>query len=190
VAAARALGDYSHKVYTPALVGGDMAGAAPDELLILDVWEKPEGIQQFFSDEQVRQGGAKLFSKRDPVVFMPAEGAYAFNLPAPMGKNERFVGLLRATVKSPQQAMDLFRATNAPLTNLARQRGQLSHQLYFKLAPPAADGSAELLGVDVWTSLEGMGQHYQEHMAPLMPAFLGRPSTSIWSQPAGEWTEW
>ena len=188
VAAARSLGDLSHKVYLPAKTA--MSGAKPGELLIMDVWETAEGIQQFFSNPQVAQGGGKLFTKRDPTVWMPAREALTFNLPAPVGRTDRFVGILRTRVKTPAIALDVFRTTVARTRNQARQRGQLSHELFFLLGPPSGDGSAEMLGVDVWSDLKGMEQHYQETMEPLSKAFAGAPEASIWTQPHGEWVEW
>jgi hypothetical protein len=189
VAAAKSLGDLSHKVFIPAK--SEMAGAQPGEFLILDVWETPGGIEKFFANSDVQHGGEKLFTKRDPTVWMPARGAYGFNLPAAMGRNDRHVGLFRAQVKSPEIAMEVFDKAIRPATNKARQRGQLSHQLYFRLGPPSKDGTAELLGVDVWCDLQGMQQYYrEENLEALGKALVGAPQTSIWSQPPGEWTEW
>jgi hypothetical protein len=189
VAAAKALGDLSHKVFIPAK--SEMAGAQPGEFLILDVWESPAGIDTFFSNPDAQHEGEKLFAKRDPTVWMPARGAYGFNLPAAMGRNERHVGIIRAQVKSPEAAMEVFRKSLQPTTNKARQRGQLSQQLYFRLGPPSKDGTAELLGVAVWCDLQGMEQHYKDgEMESLGQAFVGPPQASIWSQPPGEWTEW
>src|SRR2546423_10980371 len=67
VAAARSLGDLSHKVYVP--LGGD---ARPDELQFLDVWIDAAGIQKFFSHPDVAAQGAQLFKHKDPTVWMPA----------------------------------------------------------------------------------------------------------------------
>lgn len=186
VAAARALGDLSHKVFTPV----EGSGAAPDEFLILDVWQTPEAIQKFFSSPDVGKGGAKLFKTRDPVVFMPAKNALSFTIAAPMNQSQRFVAVLRAKVKSPDAALEAFRAAVGKHLNPARQRGQLSHELYFRLDGPAADGTVELLGVDVWTNLEGMRTHYAELMPGLSATFAAPPVTSVWQQPAGAWVEW
>jgi len=188
VKAAKALGDLSHKVYVPATSA--LSGAKPAEFLILDVWERPEGIQKFFSDAQVQQGGGVLFAQRDPHVFMRARGARTFNLPAPIGRDERYVGVIRGKVKSPESAVATFAGSLEKTINAARQRGQLSHDLYFKHEAPAADGSAELLGVDLWTDLKGMEKHYQETMETIGKVFAGPPSASIWTQPSGEWVEW
>ena len=52
IAAARALGDLSHNVYTSA---GN--GAGSDEVLIVDYWNSPSGFGQFFADPQVQAAG-------------------------------------------------------------------------------------------------------------------------------------
>src|SRR5713226_3287714 len=96
VAAARSLGDLSHMVYVPT---GPNGGAA-SELLILDVWNNLEGLNQFFSNHDVQEGGNMIFVERDPVVWMPAQGAFTYHLAAPKGKTERFVGVVRGLVHS------------------------------------------------------------------------------------------
>ena len=100
VAAARSLGDLSHMVYVP--TGSD--GQAAGELLILDIWNSPEGLNQFFSSHDVQAGGEMIFTEREPVLWMPATGATSYHLPAPKGKNDRFVGLVRGRVHSHEQA--------------------------------------------------------------------------------------
>ena len=65
----------------------------------------------------------------------------------------------------------------------SRQRGQLAHALYFKLDKPAADGSAELLGLDMWCDFKGMMAAYEEHTEAMMPLFKERPAMSVWKQP-------
>jgi hypothetical protein len=190
VAAARALGDLSHKVYVPASDAGENNGAKPGEFLILDVWKSPEGIEKFFSDKNVQEGGSKLFANRDPVVAMPGEGAYTFSLPAPMNKPERYVGLMRGVVKNAKAALEALNGGMKEGISQARQRGQLSHELYFKLEKPNPDGSAEIIGVDVWCDLKGMLSTYEEHMGPMMPLFKSAPALSVWKQPSGEWVEW
>src|SRR5881628_1293979 len=51
VAAARSLGDLSHMVYVPA--GQPSTGAS--EFLILDVWNRLDGLNQFFANPQVQE---------------------------------------------------------------------------------------------------------------------------------------
>src|SRR5262245_48292879 len=81
IAAARSLGDLSHKVYVP--VTGAQSSAQTGELLFHDNWESIDGIMKFFSNPEVQSKGARLFSTRDATAWMPARGALAFDLPAP-----------------------------------------------------------------------------------------------------------
>jgi hypothetical protein len=190
VAAAQSLGDLSHKVFVPASDAGDFTGGKPGEFLILDIWKSPEGIQTFFSDKNVQEGGSQLFKERDPVVAMAAEGGFSFSLQAPMHKQERYIGLMRGVVKNAKDALNALNGGMKEGLAQARQRGQLAHDIYFKLGPPSADGSAELIGVDLWCDLKGMLATYAEHTAPMLPLFKDRPAMSVWKQPAGTWVEW
>ncbi len=187
IAAARGLGDLSHKVYTP--VAG-APGAEPNEILFLDVWLSAEGIGTFFSDPRVGEQAGRMFSKRDGVVWMPARGAFGFDLPAPRGKDDRYLGVVRGVVPSPEATIGAFRAALAPKLADARRRGQLSHAIYFRVPMPGAPSKPEVLGLDVWCDAAGMQEHYRE-LSGLAPAFAGRPQTSVW-EPArgGSWSEW
>ncbi|MBS2021140.1 MAG: hypothetical protein JST92_01930 [Deltaproteobacteria bacterium] len=185
IAAARSLGDLSHKVYVPK--GGD---ARPEELLFLDVWIDPAGIMKFFSHPDVQAQGAQLFQEKDPTVWMTARGAYSYSLPAARDRNERFVGLIRGPIANPEAAIDTFKKLDAKVVGEVRKKGLLSHELFIKLGPPGAP--LELLGLDVWCDEAGMRSHYADeaHMQALAPAFTGRPSASIWQQAPGNWSEW
>src|SRR5207302_5969210 len=97
VAAAKSLGDLSHMVYVP--VNKELA-----ELFIMDLWTSPSGLNQFFSDPQVQQGAALIFTQRDPVVWEHAEGFFTYHLPAPTGHNDRFFGLIRGPVVSRERS--------------------------------------------------------------------------------------
>jgi hypothetical protein len=60
---------------------------------------------------------------------MPAKGAYTFHVPATVGKRGQFVGIMRAQVKSPEEAIAAFdKATSSTLRD-ARRRGLLSHDV-------------------------------------------------------------
>jgi len=185
IAAARSLGDLSHKVYAPK--GGD---ARPDELLFLDIWIEASGIQKFFAHPDVVAQGAQLFKVKEPTVWMPARGAYAYHLPAQRDRNDRFVGLVRGPIASPEKTLDIFRAVDARAIGDARKRGLLSHELFIKLAAPGEP--LELLGIDTWCDEAGMTAHYADatHNEALGGAFTGRPSASIWQQAPGVWSEW
>jgi hypothetical protein len=189
IAAARSLGDLSHMVYAPFAVGG---APVAHELLFLDYWVHPKGIMDFFSNEDVVQQGTKLFASRDATIWMPAEGSYSYSLPAPRGKSERFVGIVRGPIASPDAAIAVFRTADIAGQQEARRRGLLSHQIFIKLAVPGDTSPAELLGVDVWNDAAGMNEHYGDakHMGALGAAFTGRPQTSRWEQAPGQWSEW
>ncbi len=185
IAAARALGDLSHKVYSP--LGGD---AKPEELLFLDVWIEAAGIQKFFAHPDVAAQGAQLFKNKDATVWMPARGSYSFTLPAPRDKHERYVGMLRGPIGSPEQAIEIFREVDRARVADVRKLGLISHELFIKLGPPGAP--LELLGLDIWSDRAGMEAHYSDrtHMAALGKVFTGPGSASIWQQAAGAWSEW
>jgi hypothetical protein len=186
IAAARALGDLSHKVYVP--VPG--AGEKDDELLFLDIWQTAQGLGQFFSNAHVQEQASNLFGARDAAIWMPARGAFGFNLPAPTGKPDRYLGIVRGLVTSPEQAISAFRSSISPHIADARRRGQLSHELFFRLPMPGESLAAELLGIDVWFDPEGMQEHYGK-LTGYEAAFSGRPDTSVWREPAGGgFSEW
>ncbi len=185
IAAARSLGVLSHKVYAP--LGGD---ARPDELLFLDVWVDPAGIAKFFAHPEVVAQGAQLFKHKDPTVWMPARGSYSYSRPAQRDRTDRFVGMIRGPIASPEKAIEIFKAVDCKAIADARKRGLLSHELFIKLGPPGEP--LELLGIDVWCDEAGMNTHYEDatHMRDLAGAFSGKPSASTWRQAPGNWSEW
>jgi hypothetical protein len=191
VAAARALGDLSHKVFAPCL-SSKQSSAKPGELLFLDHWQDPKGLMEFFSNPHVQQQGGKLFAQRDAAVWMPARGAFSWHLPAARGKDARFVGMIRGPIANAEKTIDLFRTVDEKAQRDARRRGLLSHDLYIKLNPPGDSSPLELLGIDLWSDFGGMTEHYgdQTHMSGLGGAFSGAPQTSVWEEPAGSWSEW
>ena len=190
IAAARSLGDLSHLVYAP--FASPMSNAQPGELLFLDIWQSPKGIMDFFSNEQVQQQGAKLFSARDATVWMRAEGSFSYALPAARGKNDRIAALIRGPIASPEKAIDTFRAVDIDGQRDARRRGLLSHEIFIKMSAPGDTSPPELLGLDIWSDRAGMAEHYGDatHMKALGNAFTGAPNPSIWEPAPGEWSEW
>ena len=188
VAAARSLGDLSHMVYVP--TGQQRAGAG--EFLILDLWNSMEGLNTFFANPQVQEQAGQIFSSRDPLVWVPADGFVSYHFPAPHGQHERYIGVVRGPVHSRMAAQEQHNALITAHVATARRRGNLSHEAYFRLAAPDAPEALEFLAVDVWMNASGMQQHYGD------PAFLqafdglfaGEPTASTWQHPAGEWVEW
>ncbi|MDB4996924.1 MAG: hypothetical protein JWM74_4356 [Myxococcaceae bacterium] len=191
IQAARSLGDLSHNVYSPSL-RSKQSGAKAGELLFLDTWESPVGLQEFFSNPAVHEQASKLFTAKDATVWMPARASSSYQLPAPSAKHERFVGVIRGAIKSPESALATFASVDRKTMRDARRRGQISHQLYIKLAAPGDASPLEILGVDVWHSFEGMTEHYsdQTHMSELGAVFAAPPQASVWEVAPGTWSEW
>ncbi len=191
IAAARSLGDLSHMVYAPGETGNQETDTS-GELLFLDIWTDPQGIMDFFANEQVVQQGSKLFSSREPTIWMQATDSFSYHLPAPRSRTERFLGMVRGPIASPDKAIEIFRAADIKAQRDARNRGLLSHEIFIKMNPPDSKMPLELLGLDVWCSFDGMGQHYADpkHNGALGEAFSGAPASSLWQPAAGEWSEW
>ncbi len=185
IAAARALGDLSHKVYKPVAKAG---GSEDGELMFLDYWQTPQGIGQFFSNANVQEQAGKMFSKRDAAIWMRAAGAFSFDLPAAIGSHDRWLGIVRGPVKSPEAAIEAFRSLQAGLVD-ARRRGQLSHSIYFRIPMPGEKFPPEMFGLDIWCDAEGMQEHYKE-LKGLDGAFAGKPAMSVWEQAGPGWSEW
>ena len=115
---------------------------------------------------------------------MPAPGAFGFRLPAPVHKKERFLGIVRGTVGSPEAAISAFREVLATKLPDARRRGQLSHELFVRIPMPGESGAPELIGLDMWCDGAGMGEHYAQ-VSGVYKAFTGAPLTSVWEPGRG-----
>ena len=190
IAAARSLGDLSHKVYAP--LAGPLSSARTGEVLFVDWWQDPKGLMDFFANENVQMQGKKLFTSRDASVWMPARGAFTYQLPAAAGRNERVVGMIRGPVASLEASIAIFRAADLKAQRTARTRGLLSHELFVKVTPPGDRSPPELLGLDVWCDAKGMAEHYADpaEMAGLAGAFTGQLDATTWQQAPGQWSEW
>jgi quinol monooxygenase YgiN len=186
VAAARQLSDLSHMVYVP-LGGNGHAG----DFLILDLWNNMDGLNKFFSDPHVQEGGGLIFGSRDPVVWTPA-GLVSYNFPAPYEKNDRIVATVRAKVKSLAEASQYHNALVQKLVNKARIAGNMSHTGYYRMAAPGDPAGLEFFAVDTWFDAAGMAKHYQnpEVMEGFGDLFSVPPALGVWVHPAGEWVEW
>lgn len=185
VAAARALGDLSHNVFVPL----EDAPTAASELLILDTWNSLEGLNRFFSDPKVHEGGAMMFKSREPAVFTAAD-TYSFSLPSPHTRPDRFVGMIRGTVRSREQALATFDRATRSNVNKSRLHGHVSHHMFWRIAQPGEPDTLDLLGIDIWHDAEGMGAWYAEGPKDIYEVFTGEPTASVWKQPAGSWVEW
>jgi hypothetical protein len=192
VAAAQSLGDVSHMVYIPMPHDGHTKTKGAGEFLIMDLWTSVEGLNTFFSDKHVQEGGAMIFRDRDPVVWAPAEGFVNFHIPAPFGKNDRIVAVVRGTVNSKEEAQKLHNTAMTKTISKARQLGMLSHEAYFRMAAPNAPEALEFFVVDVWMKGEGLGDFYsdEDFLAGFNHLFTAEAADSVWAHPKGDWTEW
>jgi hypothetical protein len=192
VAAAKSLGDVSHMVYVPAMHNGHDKAKGAGEFLIMDLWTSIEGLNTFFADKQVQQGGAMIFSERDPVVWGAAPGFTSYQIPAPFGMNDRFVTTARATVKSVEEARKLHNAAVTKTVSKARAAGNLSHESYFRLVAPGSPEALEWIGVDVWMRPDEMMSLYEdkEFLEGFNHMFTAEADTAVWVHPKGDWTEW
>jgi hypothetical protein len=188
VALARSYGDLSHAVFVP--VEPPKAGAG--ELLIIDYWNSVEGLQSFFANPDVQRGGPMLFREREAVVWAGAPGLPRFGLPAPAGRNERYLGIARGPAVSRDKAEKVLTEAVRKAANQGRAKGLLSREWYFRLARPDEAPSTEIIGVDVWFDADGMRETYADpaEMQAFSGLFTGPPETSVWKKPAGAWVEW
>jgi hypothetical protein len=187
VAAARSFGDLSHAVYSRIAPASDA-----NNLMFIDYWNSIEGLMQFFSDPQVQKGGEMVFKRREPIVWMPSAGLPSFNLPAPVGRNERYVGLVHGPVKSHASAETLVTELLRRAANRHRANGLITREWYFRLNPPGQPESMDAIGVDVWFDKAGMDATYADpaELSGFGDLFTARPSTSTWQKPKGQWVEW
>ena len=184
VAAARSFGDLSHSVYVPA-----GPGANDNRLLFIDYWNSVDGLMTFFSDKDVQAGGHVVFKTREPAVWATSPGLPRVVLPAPTGRTERYVGLVRGPIASREVAEKLLTEATRTALNGNRAKGLLSREWFFRADRPDA---LEAIGVDVWFDAEGMQQVYADpdQMKPLASLFTAKPETSVWEKPKGQWVEW
>jgi hypothetical protein len=192
VAAAKSLGDVSHMVYVPMPHNGHANARGAGEFLIMDLWYSIDGLNAFFADKHVQEGGAMIFSERDPVVWAPAEGFTSFHIPAPFGNNDRIIAVVRGTVNSMEEAKELHNTAMTNTISKARKLCMLSHEAYFRLAAPNSPEALEYFGVDVWMSGEGMGEYYgdEDFLASFNHFFTAEAADSVWVHPKGDWVEW
>jgi quinol monooxygenase YgiN len=188
VAAAQSLGDVSHMVHVPVQPNGHGA----NQFLILDIWNSMDGLNKFFANPTVQEQAGQIFTDRDPVVWINAEGFVSYHIPAPFGQNERIVALVRGRVPSVDQAMKVHNAGAGSMINQARKAGNLSHEAYFRMAPPGSPEALEFFALDTWMDAGRMQAYYDQpgFMKTLDGLFSTQPDFSTWVHPKGEWVEW
>lgn len=206
---ARALGDLSHNVYTPAK-SVEVGPAGPlAEVLFADYWADPVDMETFFANPVAQQAGDRLFSSREETEWAFAPDGFTFWVPAPHDLPPRYLATVRAPVRSAEETVAALGKIVSAGILTARRRGQISHALFVRRADvatrrPAAntrrDGGhavaqpsapVEILALDWWSTLEGLHEHYGDATTvdALQQAVAGPVETTVWQQEAG-FTEW
>jgi hypothetical protein len=189
VAMARSFGDLSHAVWVPVKPA---ATKGAGELLIIDYWTSADGLRSFFASEPVQQGGGVLYKSREPVVWRVSGPMPRFSLPAPAGRNDRWLGIARGPVKSIEAAETILSAAAAKGVHQSRAKGLMRREWFARLARPGDGSKPEVIGVDVWFDADGMKEVYNDpaEMAGFEGLFTGEPDLSVWQKPKGQWVEW
>jgi hypothetical protein len=207
---ARSLGDVSHNVYAPVTgVEGDLT-AEPGELLFMDYWANPNGMEAFFANPFAVEAGDRLYASREESEWTPAVGGFDFCVPVPQGAAVQYIAMMRASVRSAEDAVAALGKLVRDRVSAARKRGQTSHALFTRVAEvaaarPAANGRRErgervpesgapieILALDSWLTLEGLQEDYGDAVAMnglYASALAEPPKTPVWQQQPG-FTEW
>jgi len=91
-------------------------------------------MESFFSNRFAREAGDPLYSLREESEWTPAPAAFTFQVLAPAGAPARFIGMMRAPVRSADDAIVVVGKLVSMNLGAARRRGQLSHALFMRLA--------------------------------------------------------
>jgi hypothetical protein len=129
---ARALGDLSHNVYTPARGLDPALRAQPGELLFVDYWAAASGMEMFFSNPVALGAADQLFSSREESEWAFAPNGFGFSVPARHGVPPRFVAITRAAIRSTDEAVPALGKFISAALPAARRRGQISHGLFIR----------------------------------------------------------
>jgi hypothetical protein len=206
---ARALGDLSHNVYTPAGGVDPALRAQQGELLFVDYWAAASGMEMFFSNPVALGAADQLFSSREDAEWAFAPNSFGFSVPARHGAPPRFVAITRGAIRSADDAVPAMGKLFSAGLPAARRRGQISHALFIRDADiasrrPAANtrrahgntlapsgAPTEVLALDWWSTVDGLAEHYRDAtvMSGLPDALIGPPETTAWQQEAG-FSEW
>ncbi|MGD9738345.1 MAG: hypothetical protein AB7U48_02995 [Bauldia sp.] len=70
------------------------------------------------------------------VIWATTPGLPRFAMPGPLGRNDRFAGIIRGMVKSREDAERTLAMWMQQSINAARSRGLLGREFYFRLPAP------------------------------------------------------
>jgi hypothetical protein len=204
----RSLGDLSHNLYTPARGAGELSDAKPGELLFIDYWAEPDGMETFFAHPAAQEAGDQLYASREESEWKTTPAA-GFQFPARAGAPARFIAMMQAPIRSADDTIGALERLVSANLGAARRRGQLSHHLFVRhtaeiTARPASNthrsngeniaaptAAAEILVVDSWPALTGLTEHYNDTtvMDGLRDAVAAPLAMSVWEQASG-FAEW
>ena len=105
-------------------------------------------------------------------MWAPSPGLPRFDLPAPTGRDERWLGIARGPVASVEAAGKHLTETMRKQVNTARAKGLMSREWFHRLARPGDGTPPEIIGVDIWFDADGMQEVYSD---PAEMAALRRP---------------
>jgi hypothetical protein len=162
---ARALGDLSHNVYTPAGGVDPVLRAQPGELLFVDYWAAASGMEMFFSNPVALGAADQLFSSREESEWAVAPNGFGFSVPARYGAPARFVAITRAAVRSIDEAVPAMGRVISAGLPAARRRGQISHKLFIRDAGIANQRSASPCCGGSRSRPPSIGEHNWWHTA-------------------------
>jgi len=114
----------------------------------------------FFSNETVISK-ARCCSARSPTTYLDAsQRAFSYHLPAPRGKNDRYVGMIRGPSPRRNSRSNSF-AQRTSTHSATRATGVLSTKS-LQAQPSGRAAPLELLGLDFWYDFAGMTEHYND----------------------------
>src|SRR5258708_176232 len=123
---ARSLGDLSHNLYSPADGAGDLSDAKPGELLFVDFWAEPDGMETFFAHPSAQKAADQLYASREESEWKTTPAA-AFQFPARAGAPARFIAMVRAPIRSADDTIVALQRLVSANLGAARRPGQLPH---------------------------------------------------------------
>ena len=103
-----------------------------------------------------------VFRDSEAVIWQATPGLPRVSLPAPYGKNERYVGIVRGPVASREAAEKILTESVRKRLNIARAQGPHVPRMVLPAAVPGEKPSLEAIGVDVWFDADGMKEIYNE----------------------------
>ena len=179
-AQANQLGDIAH--------GAFLTADGRKEFLAIDRWTSLEGLTSFFGNPQVQTAfGSLLAAKPDQSVWVEqSDWAHWGDAKLLSGGGTKFVYTFRGHVNG---SLEKSRGAHNQLVEggraTANELGDVFHATFVSVADPTA-----ILGIDVWTSLEGSQKffsnpQFQQGSAAI---YAVPPAVKAWG--TTDWAQW